>query len=113
MELLVVYRPPRRWWRRATFRLAEVLESRGGVRVPIGFETDGTSVPWALRWLAAPTGPAMPAAVVHDYLLSQGWSWSRAAQQFRQELRLLGIPRWRVGLLYAAVRVWGWLRGYE
>lgn len=112
-QLYVLLIPPKRWWQRARWRLFRPYESHGGVLVPIGFETDGASVPWLLRWIVSPTGPAMPAAVVHDYLLTQGCSWRSAARQFRGELQRLGIPAWRVWLMYRAVRLWGWIRGYQ
>ena len=110
-SLQLSYVPPAHWWQRASWVLVEDYVSPCGVRVPAGFETDGATVPWGLRWLASPTGPAMPAAVVHDWLLANGAHWAYAARQFRRELQALGLPRWRVWLLTRAVLAWGWMRG--
>jgi len=45
------------------------------ITVPVGFISDGASVPWGLWNLARPWNEFGPAAVVHDYLYERGPSY--------------------------------------
>lgn len=48
------------------------LQSGVWVEVPLGFETDGASVPKVLWWILPPFGKYGQAAVVHDKLYRDG-----------------------------------------
>jgi hypothetical protein len=82
------------------------------IEVPVGFTTDGASVP---RWAQKVTGwdpwddPQRWAGVVHDWLYSQpGVSKSRADSIFRALLASEGTSRWKRDAMYAAVVAAGW-----
>ncbi len=108
-RLVVRHIPPSRWWRRAQWELVEPLIIAGRT-VPAGYVTDGTSAPLAVAWLVSPTGRAMPAAVLHDWLLSQLASTeSRAGADaaFRAAMLACGVRPWRARMMWAAVRVYG------
>lgn len=87
-----------------------------GFTVPAGFEYDGASVPrllWTLIGLL-PDGLHRPAALIHDYLYSQGGQATRynlpftydrdyADRMFRRMLIDLDIMTWRTTLMYWGV----------
>jgi hypothetical protein len=82
------------------------------IQVPAGFVTDFASVPWGFWNLEPPLGDGARAAVVHDYLyatrgLEGRYSRAQADGIFREALKALGVPAWKRGLLWAAVRVGG------
>jgi len=108
-KLVVEHIPPLKWWRRTQWKLVEPLRV-GGTFVPTGFITDGISTPWLLSWLVSPTGKAMPAAVLHDYLLSKltpSASRKGADMAFYVAMKSCGIKQWRRLIMYNAVRVYG------
>lgn len=78
--------------------------------IPEGFETDGATVPPIVRGLLSPFGDYLPAAILHDYLLSSGMERREAAHEFKQALKSLGMPSWITNGFYAAVRVWDHIR---
>ena len=93
-----------------------------GFTVPAGFEYDGASVPRAV-WTTSgmtPDGYYRPAALVHDWLYSQGGHAVRYGQPFnytrkiadgifRDILRELRLIRWHTFVLFIGVRMFGWL----
>ncbi len=86
------------------------------IEVPVGFTTDGASVPgWAKRvtgWDAW-NDPQRWAGVAHDWLYSQpGVSKSYADKVFRALLESQGAGPVKRDLMYAAVVVGGW-RAYR
>lgn len=104
-ELRLALLRPRRWWRRAHWRLLEPF-TLAGVRVPAGVVSDGTTSPRLLWPLFPPIDDAAPAAVLHDYLL-QREPRRRADYLFEVALEQLGVARWRRWVMVAAVRVAG------
>lgn len=85
------------------------------VTVPIGFETDGASVPRALWWLFPMTGKYLRAAALHDRLLAlraAGTPHEHAAtkadidRQFLIAMKACGVGLSRF-VMWAAVRVFG------
>ena len=86
------------------------------VIVPAGYESSGFSIPLPLRPVASLLGITQygrysQCAVLHDYLCEVGMRRSRADRAFREALGQEGASaplRW---LLWASVRVGGWL-GY-
>jgi hypothetical protein len=76
--------------------------------VPAGFVTDYASVPRAplTYWLFGGVGDE--AAVIHDYLYSIGTHpRSMADEVYAEALIACGVPAWRRGPMWAAVRVFG------
>ena len=78
------------------------------IDVPIGFQTDFASVPRPFWWLLPRWGRYGNAAVIHDYCYwEQRYSRKHADDIFREAMRVLQVPGWKVFLMYWAVRVFG------
>ena len=78
----------------------------GIITVPAGFTCDFCSVPRVpfAYWMAG--GLAEGAGVVHDYLYRVGTIDRESADRvFYTALRDLGVPPWKAGLMYKAVRM--------
>lgn len=72
--------------------------------VPAGFVTDLASIPWWGRWLFNPDDPATAKpAIVHDWLLKQGWEQRAAAGEFYAAMLANGVPIWKRKIYYFAV----------
>lgn len=83
--------------------------------VPAGFRTDFATVPGPVRWLVPRFGTFTLAAILHDWLVTEGLCTgvvtSRDADGiFRRVLRESGVPVLRRWLMWAGVR-WGALTG--
>ena len=78
--------------------------------VPAGFEFDGASVPRIFWAFLDPASEGFEAACLHDYNLSTGVPWRRAAFLFRADLVCYGVPRWRARIASGAVMLWGLVR---
>ena len=81
----------------------------GRITVPAGFETDFASVPRIpfAYWLAGNTahGPA----IVHDWLYrTHQVSRRQADAVFYEAMGAWGMMGWRRGLMWGAVRAFGW-----
>jgi hypothetical protein len=81
------------------------------ITVPMGFTTDGASIPAAVqrltRWRPF-EGPQRWAGIIHDWLYYQdGYDRKRADQIFRDILRAEGAGRFRTAAMYWAVRLFG------
>lgn len=76
--------------------------------VPAGFETDFASIPRLFWAIYPPAGRWGKAAVVHDFLYRSGARprWECDAV-FLEGMQVLGVPRLRRFLMYAAVRLFG------
>jgi hypothetical protein len=115
---------------RQCVRLLEPLEYRVRaddseelIVAPAGFETDFASIPFGLRNLFPPLGPWARPAILHDFLygtqgtgrfegvrwISRARDYSRAEADgiFREAMAVVGVPVWRRGLMYRAVRLGG------
>ena len=80
------------------------------ISVPLDFITDLTSVPWGFRWIIPAWGKYGKAAVLHDYLYFVG-IYDRVVCDaiFVEAMHTLGVS-WIVrGLIYKAVRYFGWV----
>lgn len=97
-----------------TFMLTEPLRYQGRAdlfEIPAGYLTDFATVPRVAVWLIPPFGTYTPAAVLHDWLLTDalpaGLVGSRDVDGlFRRVLRELQVPPVRRWLMWAGVR-WG------
>ena len=58
-----------------------------GMTVPLGFLSDGASVPRLFWVFFPPTGKYLRACIIHDYLLSIGAIRKTARKIFSQELK--------------------------
>jgi hypothetical protein len=78
--------------------------------VPDGFVTDFASIPRVFRGVFPKHGLYSPAAVVHDWLyhIRKG-SRSRADSTFLAAMLDLKVPLVQASLIYAAVRLGGWI----
>jgi len=106
--VIVKFIPATKWYKRAKWELMEVYTSDNTeVNVPIGFITDGASIPAICRIWFSPTGRYFGAAIVHDYIIVTERDWVKANYQFEAELNALGIGKCRKIILTAAVNGWG------
>lgn len=80
--------------------------------VPEGYETDFASVPRCMSWAYPNSGQYNPAAIVHDYLISQVLEVDHAIESnrvdeiFRLAMQELGVPWFRRWVMWSGVR-WG------
>lgn len=77
---------------------------------PLGFMTDFASIPRIFWWALPKWGVYGFAAVVHDWLY-----WSQLGTRYEADRRLRKLmvadhtPAWQVALIYAGVRLFGWI----
>lgn len=73
--------------------------------VPIGFVSDGASVPRILWWFMDPAGEAFEAAIVHDYDLLHDKSKNQMVshRRFKYNLIRYNVRPWKAHLAYFAV----------
>jgi len=83
------------------------------VHVPAGFVTDFASSP-SFAWMIFPKmGLYSAAAVLHDYLYQSKLVCRALADSiFREAMLVLGVPHWKVNIMYWGVRAFGFL-GYS
>ena len=92
---------------RALFYESDLL---GNVEVPVGFVSDGASVPRMLWNLYPPFGEYLEAAVVHDLFCVLGHKgespidFKMAAKVFKEAMAVCGVSRWKRQKMYLAVR---------
>jgi len=95
-----------------TWSLVDELVYRGARQrfvVPAGFRTDFATVPRVVTWLIPRFGAYTLAAILHDWLVSEGPSVVSARDAdgiFRRVMRESGVPVLRRWLMWAGVR-WG------
>jgi len=83
------------------------------IDVPVGFLTDGASVPRVFWSLFDPTGPYLQAAVIHDYLyITQIFSRETSDLIFLEAMKACGVGFLTRQAVYRAVRFGGWV-GWE
>lgn len=116
---VVTYRGPSGPWRLE--RGYVVRDGRFRLRIPRGFEFDAASIPRVCWWLIGPVELSLAAPLAHDFLYRCGgcpepgvalpartWTRAEADRLFRVVMAAEGVPRWRRGLAYLAVRLFGW-----
>ena len=78
------------------------------IKIPVGYETDLTTVPRLLWSIFPPNGRYAKAAIVHDYLYSNAiGSKAFADEVFLEAMEVLNVPKWRRTLMYWTVRLFG------
>lgn len=93
------------------YTLLESIEYMG-LSIPVGFESDGASVPRFFWRVVFPPGDsrALYAAFVHDFIYRthpEGWIKKFADVIFEHLLICGGIPKWRAKLAYWGVKWFG------
>jgi hypothetical protein len=94
--------------------LVDALVYRGRSQrfvVPAGFHTDFATVPRVVSWLVPRFGTFTLAAILHDWLCTEGISSGAVTSRdadgiFRRVMRESGVPVLRRWLMWAGVR-WG------
>lgn len=84
----------------------------GQIFVPKGFKTDMASIPRLLWNLLPPIGTYDKAAVLHDFLYAtapHGMSRKEADVILNQAMEICGVGSFRRFIIYAGVRVGGWV----
>jgi len=86
------------------------LQSDDTIVVPQGFLTDFASVPRFFWRIIPPDGEYTQAAVLHDFLYSIQDRERKASDKiFLEAMSVLEVPKWKRGVMYRAVRYFGWL----
>lgn len=96
--------------------------SFGNWIIPSGYRTNGANVPRAFWWLIEPNqSNIMPAVIAHDFLCDIAdeslkdqyyCNFKTADAVLHNHLKILKQHAWKVKLMYAAVRVFHWVK-YE
>jgi len=80
------------------------------ITVPVGYETDFASVPQLFWNIVPPVGKYTIAAVVHDYLYdAKLFTKAETDSIFYDLMRKRGVGKFTAGILYAAVRTFGFM----
>lgn len=82
------------------------------VRVPVGFESDGASIPACFWWVVGPpiAGDHFEPAVVHDFLSDAAADHSErlmADATFRLLLKRYKVPAWKRAVMFMGVMLQG------
>ena len=101
-----------------TFYLQEQFRYRIGdrnskeiIEVPVGFITDGASIPKIFQNILSPWGDYGKCAVLHDFLYRYGQLGSQKAsdQLLLEAMEVAGVEKWKQFVIYRALRIGGWL----
>ena len=94
-------------WKEFTYHVGQ-LNSGETITVPLGFRTDFASVPPIFRFLVPRWGKYGKAAIVHDFCYwEQQYPRKRADEIFREAMGVSEVARWRIFVMYRAVRLFG------
>ena len=94
-------------WKEFTYHVGE-LNSGETIKVPFGFQTDFASVPPIFRFFVPRWGKYGKAAIVHDFCYwEQQYPHERADEIYREAMGVSGVARWRMSVMYRAVRRFG------
>lgn len=106
-SIRVEFIPAKHWWKCSKWKLLEDYVSvNGNVVVPPGFISDGASIPMFAQIFFSRTGRYFGAALVHDYLIDVEHDWSKANEEFNEELKALEIRGWRRLIILASVKLY-------
>jgi len=79
-----------------------------GIEVNEGFITDLASTPKFLWWIVPPFGKYIKAAVIHDYLYTNGIGTKERADYLFLDIMLKAeVPKWKAHAMYKAVKYFG------
>ena len=89
------------------WKLVQALKYRAFL-VPIGFVTDGASIPIGLRWYFPHGGAKFPASVMHDFLYKTApCTQLQADKVFYNMMIENGVGKFRAKLMFQALRLFG------
>lgn len=98
------------WHHVLTAPLTYITASSESVMAPVGFWTDGASVPRFLWRVFPPFGKYFRAAVIHDFMYYRGaFVRSKCDAIFREAVLACGCNKATAYTLWAGVRVGGWV----
>jgi hypothetical protein len=87
------------------------ISSKGTIAVPVGFITDGASIPKAFWSILSPFGDYFAAAVIHDYLYSpvsiHKFTRAECDLIFKEAMFNDGVPWYRRDVIYRTVANFG------
>jgi len=76
--------------------------------IPKGFITDFASTPRILYPIIPQIGIYNKACIIHDYLYQEKIFPRKTCDlYFLQAMKILGVPKWKRNLMFAAVRLFG------
>ena len=85
---------------------SDVLDTT--ITIPVGFVTDGASIPKFFWNIIQPTGPYFRAAVIHDYLYRwQKFTRRQSDNALLEGMWVLKCKIWQYVCVYIAVRLFG------
>jgi hypothetical protein len=90
---------PGSWKELAKFELLESIEVNG-YAVPVGFITDGGSIPFGFRDTFNPLGKGFIAFIAHDKKCQDGYPRKQANREFYRDLKDSGVNVRRAYLMY-------------
>jgi hypothetical protein len=96
---------------RLTLPFTYLSTEHGPITVPVGFMTDGASVPRIFWNVLSPFGDYFSAAVIHDFLYSphnRRFDRRTCDRIFLAAMIDAGVPFIRRRVIYRAVRLGGW-----
>ena len=112
-EIHVKFLKASAWWRSSRWQmLREYRSHNGNVTVPVGFISDGATIPMFLRGTFSPTGNYFGASIIHDYLIDVEKDWGKANVEFELEMKALNVKPWKRIPMVSAVELWGWFRKF-
>ena len=76
----------------------------GIISIKKGQLTDLATIPWFARWLYSRSGPHKDAAIIHDTMLSQGYTRTLSDLVFREALQDSNVSALHVSILYSFVK---------
>lgn len=90
------------------YRLKESI-TLCNITIPSGFKSDGASVPRVFWGFFPPIGKYLPAAILHDYLLSQKYEWSIALDYFNEALKECSVSYLTRKVMVLSIKIYGYL----
>lgn len=80
-----------------------------GYTLPKGFISDGASVPRLFWSVFPPVGEYFGSALLHDYLLVNGYKWKDAADEFSRALKYENVAKIKRNVMLWFVRLYGFV----
>lgn len=83
------------------------------ITIPSGYKTNGANIPRAFWSIFPPHSPEyLSAVIVHDYLCDKE-EYKKADLIFKEMLKELKVPRWKILIFYISVRIYHKLKYKE
>ncbi len=86
-------------------------ESKEVISIPVGYVTDGASIPrflWSI--VGHPLAEYAQSAVVHDIIYGdKRYTRKKCDQIFLEAMKVQGVSLWKRRIIYRALRMFGWV----